>query len=180
VHLAATVPDADRETFIVGDEEQVTWADVYRPIAEALGCDIEQLPEGQVLEQMPEEQVAEDKPSLFQRLEPVRNSRVVQGILSVFPHRFRLAAFLAYQAILEPQAAFSADPAIPPQPTISPEMAMLYSCQYKLPHAKAASRLGYVAPVSFPVAMNRTLAWLAFAGYPVQNVSRIGCKNGCS
>src|SRR5690606_2018046 len=108
------------------------WADVYRPIAEALGFDFQQIPEGQMLERMPEEQALEEKPSLFQRLEPVRNSRVVQGLLSVFPHRLRLAAFLAYQAILEPQAVFPAEAAAQPQPTISPEMAMLYSCQYKL------------------------------------------------
>lgn len=168
VYLAATVPEADREAFLVGDEEQVTWADVYQPIAGALGFDLEQLPEGQVVEQ---------KPSLFERLEPVRNSSAVQRLLSVFPHRLRLAAFLAYHAILEPQPAPFADAAVQPPPVISRERVMLYSCQYKLPHAKAAKRLGYVAPVSFPTGMDRTLAWLAFAGYPVKTLDRIGYKN---
>ena len=159
MYLAATEPGLDREVFLVGDEEQVTWADLYRPFAQALGFDLEGLPEGQV---------RQHQPSLFERLEPVRNSRPVQGLLSVFPHRLRLAAFLAYQTMLEPHSAPSPAATELPRPLVTREMGLLYNCQYKLPHTKAAHLLGYRPPVSFQDGCRRTLGWLAFAGYPVR------------
>lgn len=163
IHLAATTPAVDREVFLVGDEEQVTWADLYRPIAKALGFDLGKLPEGHIVEQ---------KKSWFERLEPVRSSRPVQGLLSVFPHRFRLAAFLAYQTILEPPPAPSTTPAEPPRPPISREMALLYACRYKLPHKKAIRMLSYQPPVPFEDACRRTVAWLAFAGHRIKEECR--------
>jgi len=159
IYLAATKPGIDREVFLVGDEERVIWADLYRPIAAALGHDLAQLPEGIVVEQ---------KRSLFERLEPLRSSRPVQGMLSIFPHRFRLAAFLAYQTILEPPVT-APMPIEQPRPSISREMALLYACQYKLPYEKATQRLGYQPIVSFKEACQRTVAWLAFAGYPLND-----------
>src|ERR1700674_1357618 len=44
VHLALTVPDIDGEAFLIGDRETVTWRDLYRPIADALGCDLDKVP----------------------------------------------------------------------------------------------------------------------------------------
>jgi len=160
IYLAATEPAADRNVFLVGDEEQVTWADLYRPIAQALEFDLADIPEGDVIEH---------KVSWFDRLEPVRASRPVQGLLSVFPHRFRLAAYLAYQAILEPQTTSSAMPAGAVKPGISREMGMLYACHYKLPHEKARRKLGYQPAISFPESCRRSVAWLSFAGYPIKD-----------
>lgn len=158
VYLAATKPSTDREAFLIGDREQVTWADLYRPVAEALGYDLAEIPEGVV---------SVERTAWFDRLEPVRASKPVQGFLSVFPHRLRLAAFLAYRTILQPQAVPSAPPEHP-RHDLSREMSMLYSCQYKLPCEKAARILGYRPLVPFQEACRRTAAWLAFAGYPVK------------
>src|SRR6185503_8214586 len=44
IHLALHAPGVDGQAFLVGDEETVTWADLYRPIARALGIDPLQLP----------------------------------------------------------------------------------------------------------------------------------------
>src|SRR3984893_2152665 len=44
VHLALTVPNIDGEVFLIGDRETVTWRDLYRPIADALGCDLDEVP----------------------------------------------------------------------------------------------------------------------------------------
>ena len=44
IYLAMTAPQIDGQAFLVGDQETVTWADVYRPIATALGVDLDQLP----------------------------------------------------------------------------------------------------------------------------------------
>jgi nucleoside-diphosphate-sugar epimerase len=164
IYLAATHPKADREVFLLGDQECVSWADLYHPIARALGYDLADLPEGVISEQDPE-----PKPSWFEWLEPIRVSRPVQGLLSIFPHKYRVAAYRAYETLLEPQTdSFPISPE-GVQPVISRELAMLYSCQYKLPHEKATRILGYQPPVPFQEAVRRTLAWLAFAGYPVKD-----------
>lgn len=159
IYLAATKPAIDREVFLVGDQEKVTWADLYRPIAEALGYDLAEVPEGDI---------RDEKLSWFDHLEPIRVSKPVQGFLSIFPHKLRLAAFLAYQTILEPQTApFTALPK--QQRTVLPhEMALLYSCQYKLPYKKATRMLGYQPLATFQEACWRTVGWLAFAGYPIK------------
>ena len=108
----------------------------------------------------------------MERLEPIRVSKPVQGLLSIFPHRLRVAAYRAYETILEPQVEDRSTTPERVQPMISREMAMLYSCQYKLPHDKAARILGYRPPVSFQEAIRRTAAWLAFAGYPMEDQDR--------
>jgi nucleoside-diphosphate-sugar epimerase len=164
IYLAAVHPAADREVFLLGDQECVTWADLYDPIAKALGYDLTDLPEGIVAAQD-----LDQKPSWMERLEPIRVSKPVQGFLSIFPHKFRVALYRAYETILEPKPD---EPSIVPervQPVISREMAMLYSCQYKLPHTKATQILGYQPPVSFQDAIQRTVSWLSFAGYPVKD-----------
>ena len=164
IYLAGTHPNADQEVFLLGDQECVTWADLYQPIARALGYDLADLPEGVIAVQDPA-----PKPSWFDRLEPIRVSRPVQALLSIFPHKYRVAAYRAYETILESRMdSFPNSPEKAP-PVISREMALLYSCQYKLPHEKANRIVGYQPPVSFSEAVRRTVAWLAFAGYPVKD-----------
>ena len=162
IYLAATQSSIDREVFLLGDQECVTWAELYQPIANALGYDFMSLPEGIISEQEPNQKL-----SWFERLEPIRVSQPVQGLLSIVPHRFRVAAYRAYETILEPQGDKS--PIQPEQGPliISREMAMLYSCQHKLSHEKAVRILGYEPPVSFEEAIQLTVAWLSFAGYPI-------------
>jgi 2-alkyl-3-oxoalkanoate reductase len=166
IYLAGTHPKADREVFLLGDRECVTWADLYHPIARALGYDLADLPEGVI-----SEQDAEPKTSWFERLEPIRVSRPVQGLLSIFPHRYRVALYRAYETILGTKEDPSPTTPESAQPVISRELAMLYSCQYKLPHEKATQILQYQPPVPFQEAVRRTVAWLAFAGYPVKDES---------
>jgi nucleoside-diphosphate-sugar epimerase len=159
IYLAATQPNIDKEAFLLGDQECVTWSDLYRPIATALGRDLEEIPEGIVSSQ---------EQSWFERLEPIRVSKTVQGLLSVIPHRYKLAAFRAYETVLRYDTIMSISPRKEQQASIPYEMGMLYSCSYKLPLEKAAHILGYQPPVSFQEACQRTVAWLEFAGYPVK------------
>ena len=44
---------------------------------------------------------------------------------------------------------------------------MLQRCRTRLPLRKAQEVLGYHPPVSFAESCKRSVAWLAFAGYPV-------------
>jgi nucleoside-diphosphate-sugar epimerase len=159
VHLVATKPETDGEVFLVGDQERVTWADLYRPIAEGLGFDLADLPEGELIER---------DTSWMERMESMRVSKPAQAMLSVFLLKLRQAAYLAYQYLLDPQLVDAA-PAVRPErlPAATREMAMLYSCLVKLPDDKARRILGYQPVVSFQEACRRTAAWLAFAGYPV-------------
>lgn len=159
IHLAATKPEIDGEVFLVGDQERVTWADLYRPIAERLGFDLAELPEGEL---------SERDTSWMERMENIRVSKPAQAMLSVFPLKLRQAAYLAYQYLLEPQTEDDLPTVrLERRPAATREMAMLYSCQVKLPDEKARRILGYQPVVSFEEASRRTAAWLAFAGYPV-------------
>nr|HMN30237.1 NAD-dependent epimerase/dehydratase family protein [Caldilineaceae bacterium] len=48
IYQALQAPGVDGEAMLVGDDEQVTWADLYRPVAETLGFELAQLPEAAI------------------------------------------------------------------------------------------------------------------------------------
>lgn len=157
IYLAINAPAADGHAFLLGDQERVTWADLYRPIAAALGYDLDQLPEAQV---------PAFTPGWRQRLQAVHQARPTQALLSLFPRPLRQAAFDALTGLMAKPASPWTLPA-PPRPVVTEEMALLYRCQYKVPFDKARERLGYEPIVSFAEGCRRTVAWLEFAGYPV-------------
>ena len=50
IRLAASIAaGADGQAYLVGDAETVTWRDLYRPVADALGVDIDRVPTPPVL-----------------------------------------------------------------------------------------------------------------------------------
>jgi nucleoside-diphosphate-sugar epimerase len=59
-------------------------------------------------------------------------------------------------------------PAGPPPPQHSHEIALLQTCAVRLPNEKAERLLGYRPAISHDDAMRRSIAWLRFAGYPVE------------
>ncbi len=149
IDLALTAPGIDGEAFLLGEEETVTWRDLYRPIVEALGFEIEQIP------------------SIACR--PERGWRTpARRVLQALPEPLRLAVRATYRA-----ARNSASPTGSPwqrpaqrSPTATLEKALLHRCRVKLPWTKARERLGYRPMVSFEEGCRRSIAWLAFAGYP--------------
>jgi nucleoside-diphosphate-sugar epimerase len=146
IRLATTASDADGEAFLVSDRERVTWADLYRPIAEALGQDFSKI-----------RNIDNPTftPSLKDRIkETLRNSDLVQTSLSLIPNKSNQMAKGTAQKTLQ-------------QPALNQEMALLYQCQYKLPCQKAQKILGYEPIVSFSEACRRTIDWLTSTGYPV-------------
>ena len=160
IFLAMFANGADKQAFLVGDEERITWAELYRPLAESLGFDIDSLPPG-TLPKTPNNRK--------DRLEEIRMSKTAQGILSFLPLKLRQALYLAYAHLLETTPVDSPWELPEPQPPIlTQEMAWLYQCQYKLPYDKAAKILGYKPIISFQEACRRSISWLAFAGYPVK------------
>ncbi len=161
VRLASTAGGADREAYLVGDAETVTWADLYRPIAVALGLDVRQVANAVAVE---------PPPRWIDRLHAFRARPAVKSKLALLPMRLRRTL----ETALSPPPEGARSPwwhplaqKRAPGPVVSREMALLYRCATKLPHAKAVAALGYRPVVSFDEGCRRTLEWLAFAGFPV-------------
>ena len=160
IELAATAPGIDGEVFLVGDRERVTWLEFYLPFARAFGTD--------------ERAIATVDPVVIQkgwrdRLDSLRGSGVSQALLPLFPSKLK-------QAVKGAIAAWSAPPRTPAwrspapvRPRVSVEMSLLHQCQYQLPYTKAEAKLGYKPVVSFSEGIQRTIAWLEFAGYPISH-----------
>lgn len=135
--LAAITPGVDREAFVIGDAETVTWADLYRPIAQAMGADFDALPNVET---------ATFHPSFKENLkETLRGMRGVGTLLSAIQERRQKARTTKPRPVLLP---------------LNRELADLYRCQWHLPITKAADRLAYEPPVSFAEGCARTVDWL--------------------
>jgi 2-alkyl-3-oxoalkanoate reductase len=170
IYLACTTQNIDGEVFIVGDDETITWADLYRPIAEALGFELDKLPE------------AVYQPIILSRKERAKallDTRPARVVLSVIPDRLFRATKASVSALLSRPPQYPSPWILTKlqekslfQPTASLEMTLLYQCQYKLPDTKARKMLSYQPVVSFQEATRRTIRWLAFAGYPVIESSK--------
>lgn len=156
IRLALTNAEADGHAFLVGDRETVTWLDFYRPFAEALGVDLDsivRLPTP-VFER-----------GLRDRLEGVRVSRSFQSAMPLFPNKLK-------QAVKGALSGWSQG-SLPSlwrlrgitQPQVTQEIALLQSCNYKLPLTKAEKLLGYEPPCTFSEGCCRSIGWLQFAGY---------------
>ena len=165
IRLAIESPRADREAYLLGDEEAPTWRELYRPFAEALGTHVENLP---VLPYRPA------RWSLAESMDRMRSSRAVQGTLMRLPERLRrgVGAFYAELSGIGERDGVARGDAVyaPPAPTL--EMTLLHGCRYRLPWRKAHAELGYSPAVAFEDACQRTIGWLNFAGYPVTTGAR--------
>jgi nucleoside-diphosphate-sugar epimerase len=165
IRLAAAAPAAavDGEAFLVGDREPITWTELYRPMARALGLDLADIPRVR-----PDLSLAAG-PDWWDRVLVARDTTAGRAFLDFFPERLRFAVYSglgAWHDFEHPSAAEDGAESRPPAPTL--EMALLQSCRHRLPFAKARAVLGYEPPVAFEEACRRTVGWLAFAGYPVR------------
>jgi nucleoside-diphosphate-sugar epimerase len=161
IRLAATASAADGQAFLVGDAETVTWADLYRPLAGALGIDIGTVPNATTVA---------PPPSIMDRLLELRARPAVKSKLALLPMRLRRALETLVTAVPLQSASPWSHPkacATAPARAASLEMALLYRCETKLSHARASAVLGYRPIVPFDEGNRRTLEWLAFAGFPV-------------
>ena len=149
--LALAAPGVDGQAFLVGDRETVTWRDLYRPVADALGIDVDLLP-------TPPASAAARGVPLAER---VRES----AAFKLLPMPVRAGLVAAYRAREAGKMAPATDSGTP---DVSLEKALLHTCAYKLPWAKAEEWLGYRPVVSFAEGCRRGVEWLEFAGYPVK------------
>lgn len=157
IKLALVAPNADDKAFLVGDAEAVTWRDLYLPICEALGYDLNDLPMPTIADVMGE------RPSMAQRL---RATNFFHGLRWLVPRPARAAVKAALREMRQP---FSTE-----RPTSHPaslELALLHTSSYRPPYARAQRELDYSPPITFKEGCRRSVEWLGFAGYPVKGTS---------
>lgn len=149
--LAIDAPSAANETFLVGDEETVTWREFYQPIAEHFGVhEIPSLPPA-----------APPEPG-FNLVDKVRGIPGIQKALPIIPSPLKRAVKGAWEGWSERPRSSPWKLRSTPRPALSAEMNALQQCAWHLPHAKAARLLDYKAPVPFAQGMERSIAWLDF------------------
>ncbi|NER79873.1 MAG: NAD-dependent epimerase/dehydratase family protein, partial [Leptolyngbya sp. SIO1D8] len=163
MELAIAAPEADGQAFFIGEDERITWADFYQPVAEALGISLEQIPSASV---------PEFKLSQKQRFaSPIWNSVLVQKSLALVGDDFKQKLKQSLPRQKKSQPSVSKPPSISQawkEPVVSREMAALQQSQYKLPLQKAQQLLGYEPLVSWKEANAACLDWLMKEGYPIQ------------
>jgi len=158
IQQSLTSAAADRQVFLVGDRERVTWLDVYASIARALGRDLTR--------------ITHLDPPQFPRglkhtLSGLRVSKPVQALLPLVPATLKQAVKGAIKA-----ATASPNPSKwqlrkATGPVVSEEITQLQLCAVQLPCIKAETILGFQPKVSFAEGMRRSIGWLRFAGYPL-------------
>ncbi|HLP08135.1 MAG TPA: NAD(P)H-binding protein [Opitutaceae bacterium] len=157
IRLAATVPAAAGETFLVGDTETVTWAEFLLPIAAHLGHDraaFHPVPPPRIIPERENRLAALTTSPAYARLGslvPARAKRLVKALAAAWPSP---APRRDSWTLRNPRSA----------PRLTAELALLQQCRWKLPHAKAERILGYRPPVAFRDGLARSLGWLDFAG----------------
>jgi nucleoside-diphosphate-sugar epimerase len=157
IRLAATVPAAAGEAFLVGDAETVTWRELLLPIATHLGRDASAFRAVAPPAIVPEREsrlaaftLTPAYATLARRV-PARAKRLVNALVASWPRPPDKPSAWTLRAAPHP-------------PPLTAELALLQQCRWKLPHAKAGRLLGYRPPVAFAEALRRSLAWLDFAG----------------
>jgi nucleoside-diphosphate-sugar epimerase len=157
IKLALFAPSADGKAFLVGDAETVTWRDLYLPICEALGFDLESLPTPKMSD------VTNGRPSLAERVRLTQSFRVLRALV---PRPVRAAARAAHHELLKPVKTDASAP-LP----VTLERALLHTSSYRPPCIRSQRELNYRPTITFAEGCRRSVEWLGFAGYPVKDTS---------
>ncbi len=147
----------DGEAFLLADRETVRWADLFQPIADTLGVGFDRVPSlsPPALRPTPRQRY----------IEPVRTSDFARTVMRLIPRGAKNAVKNALRTIVSSRqspVSTPQPPALSPQPSfiVPAEIAALQRCVWRLPHDKAARRLGYAPPVPFTEGVRRSLEWL--------------------
>jgi nucleoside-diphosphate-sugar epimerase len=154
--LAATVPGAAGQAFLLTDAERVTWRDFYASIAAAVKLDLSDVTNVSV-EEMRNLQRSSTLRKRFAKIKQSPVSRMAIGMMS------EKAKHVARAVLSTPPPPPGTPPPPPGGPAVDPEVASLQWCERLLPITKAQTVLGYQPQVGFAEASNRTAAWIQFA-----------------
>jgi nucleoside-diphosphate-sugar epimerase len=153
VLAAADAEAVDGEAFLIGDDAPVTWRDLAEPVCRALGVDVDELP------RPPASAAVAPRPWRD------RAARFY-GLRHRLPAPVRAGLRAARQAARD-RAGEGAPAPTSTAAVVTVETALLHTCRWQLPSAKAHAGLGWRPSVPFTDGCQRSIAWLAFAGYPV-------------
>jgi nucleoside-diphosphate-sugar epimerase len=156
ISLAFTAPGIDRQAFLVGDTELVTWMDMFGRVADYLGVARQAIRPGKL---------RQEHRSFMSKLDAVRSLGASQKALKLVPARAKRAGKSMLGGWFQPLPSTNWNDIVSEDDSVPLEMALLYQCGYKLPHDKAAAMLGYQPLVSFDEACSRSLGALDFMGY---------------
>ncbi|WP_438481981.1 NAD-dependent epimerase/dehydratase family protein [Oleiharenicola lentus] len=142
--------------YLVGDAECGTWGNFYRQVATSLEIDCSTI--HRVIH-LPN----------FQRTRQENVARLIaspamQTLLPAVPSRLKQMGKQFIASVVHPAAvadSWQIQPA--PTPRITQELALLQQCRWVLSSDRATNRLGYRPVVNFSTAIERSLAWFAFA-----------------
>jgi 2-alkyl-3-oxoalkanoate reductase len=152
IYLALTTDKADREAFFIGDCEQVTWFDFYRPFAEVLGIDMAQIPQITVSKF---NHSWKEKP-----LSSIWNSEIIQKVLAFFPDKLKQEIKHSFWQLSKLSDKADQAELNQSKPMMNEMMTILQQSEYKLPFAKAQRLLGYEPIVSFSEGCQQSIDWL--------------------
>jgi nucleoside-diphosphate-sugar epimerase len=155
VHAIRLAMEAERvngEVFLLNDRETISWRDLFAPIAEALGISLDDVPQP-------------SSSAVIRKTDSISNRLLMPAA--------RAAVRMLPRPLAEAQRALrrrllNSPTTEKPSLEVAKELALLQSCRVRLPSAKAERILGYSPRVSFDEGCRRSVAWLRFAGYPVQ------------
>ena len=152
VERAIEAESVSGEAFLINDSETVTWRDLARPIANAVGVELDKI------RQPSSAKILGAREPFFKRV----IVPAAKGLVRVLPKRVAEAQRAARRAWrrkpIDEQQGFE----------FSRELALLHSCRARLPVNKAERLLGYRPKVTFDEGCRRSVEWLRFAGYPVR------------
>jgi len=159
--LAATVPGAANQRFLVGDREAVTWADLYRSVADAIGVPFAEAHHLSADEARANVAAASSGPAaaLRRQLRSERGKRLVAKVPTTAKTRIRRLQS-AWPPPSEPVAPGPRDFLR----TLPDTDLLVQMSDTRLPIAKAERILGY-DPIPFAEGARRTAAWLQAAGF---------------
>jgi nucleoside-diphosphate-sugar epimerase len=166
VQLALEAP-VDGEAFLIGDSEMISWAEIHRWVATALG-------------DCPPPRILTDPPLLLGKrpwLDRLRGVAAWRATMRQFPLSMRdsgreMLGLLqdAALALRETRRQRARSEWMLPDDGIGRvpiETAMLHRCRNKFPFAKARRMLGYDPVVSVEDGLIRSIRALAMAGYAI-------------
>jgi nucleoside-diphosphate-sugar epimerase len=157
VGLALEREEAAGKTFLVADDDALTWRMLYEPVCRALGRSWEAVAD------LPPRA---PRPTPGERLLALKDDPAARVLLDRIPCAVRtpIRRLAVRRPAEEPPRKAPRVPAL--------ETSILQTCGYRFPTAKARRLLGFAPPVAFDEACRRTVVWLGFAGYPLVPATR--------
>lgn len=151
VNSALTTTPEHAGSYLVGDAETVTWREFYHVVASGIGISPHSIPDLPALPDF--------TPSTSDRIKHFATTPAVQSVLPLIPKALKRTAKTLLSSSRHSSGVGAWTLPSVPSPRVTHEQLLLQQCQVKLPHHRAATRIGYSPPVSFGTGMDKSITW---------------------